>query len=67
MYFIGFAAGCIMFNFFLAAVYIQDIEIKKSTQINTSVIKAHEKFFYFSIPEIKVNINMNTLISAGKY
>jgi len=44
---------------------VKDTDIKKSsTKINTSVIKVHEKLFYFSILEVKVNINMHTLISA---
>jgi hypothetical protein len=46
---------------------VKDTEIKTSTQINTSVIKAHKKLFYFSIPQVKIDINMNNLISACKY
>uniref|UniRef100_A0A2S2P0C5 BED-type domain-containing protein n=1 Tax=Schizaphis graminum TaxID=13262 RepID=A0A2S2P0C5_SCHGA len=40
------------------------VKKKSSAKTTTSVIKAHEKLFHFSTPEVKVNINMNTLISA---
>ncbi|KAL4135883.1 hypothetical protein QTP88_007465 [Uroleucon formosanum] len=39
------------------------VKKKSSAKTTTSVIKAHEKLFHFSTPEVKVNINMNTLIS----
>jgi len=40
------------------------VKKKSSAKTTTSVIKAHEKLFHFSTPEVKVNININTLISA---